>query len=326
MTRKSCSAATGPAAKARTGAAHQVAVLAMPGVLALDFGIPIHAFDFEAYHVVVCGEGPVEDAQAHTTINPPAGLEALNTADTVIVPGYMPPTRPPSETVIKGLQSAYRRGARVASICVGAFALGYAGLLDGREATTHWLHLAALTAEFPHARVRGDVLFISDGPVHTSAGVAAGIDLCLSMIRSDLGTAAANQRGRIMVAAPHRSGDQRQFIEHFVPHPRGDVVSATRAWILAHLDKPLTLADMAAHAHMSTRNFSRRFIAETGITPKKWLQVARIDHARELLETTDENVELVARRAGLGTTANFRRIFAQHVGTNPHQYRKLYRR
>jgi transcriptional regulator GlxA family with amidase domain len=304
---------------------HQVAVLALPGMLPLDFGIPVHAFDFEPYNVVVCGEGPVEDGQTHAIVTPPGGLDVLETADTVIVPGYFSPGDCPSEPVIGALRSAFDRGARLASICIGAFALGYAGLLDNREATTHWLHLDRLAATFPAAHVRRDVLYVSDGQVHTSAGVASGIDLCLAMIRADLGATVANQRGRMLVAAPHRSGDQRQFIEHFTPQPRADTVSSTRTWIQTHLDQPLTLVDMASHANMSIRNFSRRFFAETGVTPKKWLQAARIDRACELLEATDYNVERVARGVGLGTPANFRRVFFQYVGVTPHDYRRLYR-
>jgi transcriptional regulator GlxA family with amidase domain len=305
-------------------AVHRVAVLALPGMLALDFGIPVHAFDFEPYQVIVCGEGPVEDGQTHVVVSPPGGLDVLETADTVIVPGYFSPGDCPSEPVIKALRGAYERGARLASICIGAFALGYAGLLDNREATTHWLHLDQLAATFPQAHVRRDVLYVSDGRVHTSAGVASGIDLCLAMIRADLGATVANKRGRMLVAAPHRSGDQRQFIEHFTPQPRADSVGSTRTWIQTHLDRQLTLVDMASHANMSTRNFSRRFFAETGITPKKWLQAARIDRACELLETTGYNVDRVAREVGLGTPANFRRVFSQYVGVTPHDYRRLY--
>jgi transcriptional regulator GlxA family with amidase domain len=306
--------------------AHRVAVLALPGVLSLELGIAVHAFDFDAYAVTVCGEGPVEDGQAHTTISPPAGLEALVIADTVIVPGYFPPVKPPSPAVIAALRDAYGRGARIASICVGAFALGYAGLLDDRQSTTHWLHLEALAQEFPATTVRHDVLYLSDGRVGTSAGVASGIDLCLDIVRADLGAAAANRRGRVLVAAPHRNGDQRQFIEHFVPRPQGNSVSTTRTWVLTHLHTPLTLRAMADHANMSIRNFSRRFAAETGIAPMKWLQAVRVDHARELLEVTDQTVDQVARRCGLGTVANFRRIFTRHVGVLPHQYRELYQR
>jgi transcriptional regulator GlxA family with amidase domain len=305
--------------------AHRVAVLALPGMLALDFGIPVHAFDFDPYQVIVCGEGPVEDGQTHVIVSPPGGLDVLETADTVIVPGYYSPGDCPSAPVIEALRSAYDRGARLASICIGAFALGYAGLLDNREATTHWLHLDRLAATFPAAHVRRDVLYVSDGQVHTSAGVASGIDLCLAMIRTDLGATVANQRGRMLVAAPHRSGDQRQFIEHFIPTARADTVASTRTWIQTHLDQSMTLVDMASHANMSIRNFSRRFFAETGVTPKRWLQAARIDRACELLEMTDYNVERVAREVGLGTPANFRRVFFQYVGVTPHDYRRLYR-
>ena len=304
---------------------HQIAVVALPGMLALDFGIPVHAFDFDPYQVVVCGEGPVEDGQTHAIVSPPSGLDVLETADTVIVPGYFSPGDCPSAPVIEGIRGAFDRGARIASICIGAFALGYAGLLDGRQATTHWVHLDQLAATFPAAHVRRDVLYVSDGQVHTSVGVASGIDLCLAMIRADQGATVANQRGRMLVAAPHRSGDQRQFIEHFTPPSRADTVSSTRTWLQNHLDQPLTLVDMASHANMSIRNFSRRFFAETGVTPKKWMQAVRIDRACEQLEMTDYNVERVAHEVGLGTPANFRRVFFQYVGVTPHDYRRLYR-
>jgi transcriptional regulator GlxA family with amidase domain len=305
---------------------HRIAVIAPPGLLPLDFGIPVHAFDFESYEVTVCGEGPVEDAQGHTTIVPPADLNAAELADTVIVPGYFPVARRPSQALIDQLRNAHARGARVASICVGAFALGYAGLLDNRQATTHWMHLDTLAAAFPNARVRSDVLYITDDRVCTSAGVASGIDLCLNLIRTDFGAAVANQRGRALVAAPHRSGDQRQFVEYFAPELGTDAVAATRDWLLSRLDESVTLAEMAAHANMSTRNFSRRFNAATGMAPLKWLQAARIDRARMLLETSAMSIEKVARACGLGTPANFRRIFAHHVGISPLDYRQLYPR
>ncbi|WP_197746655.1 GlxA family transcriptional regulator [Mycobacterium saskatchewanense] len=306
-------------------AAHEVAVVAMPGVLSFELGIAIHVFDFDAYAVTVCGEGTVQDGQSRVAISPPAGLEAIAEADTVIVPGSFPAAARPSPALISALQEAHGNGARIASICLGSFALGYAGLLDHRQSTTHWLHLDTLAQRFPGTEVCRDVLYVRDGSVCTSAGVASGIDLCLDMIRSDLGAAEANQRGRILVAAPHRSGDQRQFVQHFVPPVRGDSMSSTRDWLLAHLHAPLTLEDIARHANMSTRNFSRRFFAETGVSPMKWLQTARIDHARELLESTDLTVEQVARRSGLGTVANFRRIFTRQVSVLPRDYRQLYR-
>jgi transcriptional regulator GlxA family with amidase domain len=310
---------------AKSADPHRVAVVAMPGVLTLDFGIPLHAFDFESYQVTVCGEGPVVESQSHTVMTPPAGLEAVDATDTVVVPGYMPPTDRPSDEFVDRLQGAFARGARVASICVGAFALGYAGLLDQRRATTHWLWLDRLSAEFPAADVRRDVLYIAEDRVCTSAGVASGIDLCLEMIRNDCGAAVANKRGRMLVAAPRRNGDQRQFIEYFAPRPRTDLVASTRGWILSRLQDSVTLKEMAAHANMSTRNFSRRFIAETGLTPIKWLQAARIDRARELLESSDESIDRIGRMSGLGTPANFRRIFAQNVGIMASEYRRMYR-
>lgn len=305
---------------------HRVAVVAMPGLLPLDFGIPLHAFDFSPYEVSVCGEGSAAEPQGGSLIIPSVGLTAVEDADTVIVPGYRPPTERPSKEVVAALCNAHDRGARIASICTGAFALGYAGLLDHREATTHWMYLDTFTEEFPDVVVRSDVLYLEDGQVCTSAGVASGIDLCLQMIRSDLGATVANQRGRMLVAAPHRTGDQRQFVEHFLPRSRGSLVAATRSWSLAHLSEPLTLASMAKHANMSTRNFSRRFIAETGTPPMRWLRAARVDRARELLESADQNIEQIARQVGLGTRANFRRIFTDFVGIGPKEYRQMYRR
>jgi AraC family transcriptional regulator, transcriptional activator FtrA len=306
-------------------APHRVVVIAMPGLGPLDFGIALYSFGFAPYELVVCGEGPVEEVLAKSVVVPSAGLEALETADTVIVPGHSPATRRPSDNVIAGLRGARARGARIASISTGTFTLGYAGLLDGHQATTHWMHLESLAETFPKADIRQDVLYVVSGQLYTSAGAASGIDMFLKMVRSDLGAAVANQRRRRLVAPPPRSGDQQQFYETFVPHPDEEPVLATRAWSLARLDEPLTLAQLAARANMSTRNFSRRFVAEIGETPMKWLRNARIDYACELLESTDQNISDVARRCGLGTRANFGRIFAQYVGVHPSEYRVMHR-
>lgn len=300
-------------------------VVALPELGALDFGVALYSFGFEPYELLVCGEGPVEEVLAKSTVVPTHGLDALDTADTVIVPGCSPTSLRPSDNVVAGLRSARDRGARIASISTGSFALGYAGLLDGYQATTHWLHLDSLAATFPAADVRRDVLYVISGQLYTSAGAASGIDMFLNMVRSDLGAAVANQRRRRLVAPPPRSGEERQFFETVVPHPDEAPVLSTRAWSLGRLHEPLTLAQMAAYANMSTRNFSRRFTAETGETPMKWLQMARINCARELLESTDKNVADVARRCGLGTRANFRRIFIQYVGVSPSEYRFAHR-
>jgi transcriptional regulator GlxA family with amidase domain len=305
--------------------AHRVAVVIGPGFGPIDFGVAIYSFGFAPYEPVVCGEVPVTETLGGSTIVPAAGLEALQSADTVIVPGYPDPTQSrPSESLVAGLRRAYERGARIASISTGAFALGYAGVLDGHQVTTHWMHLDSLADEFPRADVRRGVLYLSSGQIYTCAGAASGIDMFLHMIRDDLGAAVANQRRRRLVAAPLRGGDQRQVFEDFIPHPDEEAVSAVCAWSLDRLEEPLTLAQFAAEANMSTRNFSRRFIAETGQTPMKWLQAVRVDYARELLETTDKSIDDIARRCGLGTRVNFRRIFTNVVGLGPSQYRSTY--
>lgn len=304
---------------------HRVAVVAVPGLGPLDFGIALYSFGFAPYKLLVCGEAPVEEVLARSLVVPTAGLDALDTADTVIVPGHSPTSLRPSGNLVTSLRRARDLGARIASISTGAFTLGYAGLLDGHPATTHWMHLDSLAEAFPAADVRRDALYVTSGQLHTCAGAASGIDMFLNMVRCDLGAAVANQRRRRLVAPPPRSGDEPQFFETLVPHPDEELVLATRAWSLARLHEPLTVAQMAARANMSTRNFSRRFTAETGDTPMKWLQTARIDYARELLESTNRNVMDIARRCGLGTRANFRRIFIQHVGVSPNEYRFAHR-
>jgi transcriptional regulator GlxA family with amidase domain len=306
-------------------ASHRVAVLAVPGLGPLDFGIALYSFGFAPYELVVCGEAPVEEVLAKSLVVPTQGLEALDAADTVIVPGHSPTTLRPSDNVVAALRRARDGGARIASISTGAFTLGHAGLLDGHQATTHWMHVDSLATTFPNVDVRRDVLYVISSQLYTCAGAAAGIDMFLHMVRTDLGAAVANQRRRRLVAPPPRSSDERQFFETFVPHPDEEPVLATRSWSLAHLHEPLTLASMAARANMSTRNFSRRFVAETGDTPMKWLQTARIDYARELLESTDYNIADIAVRCGLGTRANFRRIFIQYVGISPREYRFMHR-
>jgi transcriptional regulator GlxA family with amidase domain len=304
---------------------HNVVVVAMPGWGPLDFGIALYSFGFAPYRLTVCGEAPAQELLAHSVLTPTVGLEALHDADTVIVPGYNPTeNHPPSSAILRALRGAYDRGARIVSNSTAAFTLGYAGLLDGREVTTHWLHLDELAEAFPRCVVRREVIYITDGQLSSSAGGAAGIDLFLDMIRTDLGAAVANQRRRRLIAAPLRAGEQRQYFELETPHPTEDAVLAVRAWSLNRLEEQLTLADMAAQANMSIRNFSRRFTAETGNTPMKWLQAARIDYARELLETTDKNITEIARRVGMGSRANFRRIFVTHVGVAPNDYRTLH--
>ena len=308
---------------------HQVAMLALPGVLALDFGIPVHAFgnwDGGPYAMTVCTEIPgpvsVEGAPALLIEH---GLEALADADTIVVPGQARPV-PPSEQVRAALATAAARGTRMVSICTGAFVLAAAGLLDGRRATTHWQQTAALARDYPAVTVDPDVLYVDEGSVLTSAGVAAGIDLCLHIIRIDAGAMAANQRARALVAAPHRSGGQAQYIDGPVLPQRTGRLDELRAWALRHLDEPLSVDQMAREACLSRRTLIRRFHDETGLPPMQWLLGARIDRARELLEASDAPMGIVARRSGLGTPANLRTLFKRHTGVPPSAYRSTFHR
>ncbi|WP_405008212.1 helix-turn-helix domain-containing protein [Kitasatospora purpeofusca] len=306
---------------------HRIAVLALPGVLLLDLGIPVQTFGPDPhYRVTVCTDpaaGPVlADGVGLAT---PAGLEALRDADTVVVPGYQDPEAPVPATALAALRSAHARGARLVSICTGAFTLAAAGLLDGRPATTHWRDAAALQRRYPRIDVRPNLLFVDDGDILTSAGVTAGVDLCLHIIRRDHGAAAANARARALVAPPQRPGGQAQFVERLRPDTRGDELAAVRAWMLDNLALRQSVDELARRAHMSRRTFIRRFQQETDSSPTAWLTAARLDWARELLETTPTPVEQVARLSGLGSPAAFRATFHRHLGTSPAEYRATFR-
>ncbi|MET8544001.1 helix-turn-helix domain-containing protein [Kitasatospora sp. NPDC004799] len=306
---------------------HRVAVLALPGVLPIDLGIPVQTFGSgPQYRVAVCADpaaGPVHSGGF--TVAAPAGLEALEEAGTVVVPGYLDPEQPPPAAALAGIRAAHERGARLVSICTGAFALAAAGLLDGRPATTHWQNAADLQRRYPRIDVRPNLLYVDDGDVLTSAGVTAGVDLCLHVVRRDFGAAAANARARLLVAPPQRPGGQAQFIERFRPPARGEGLAAVRAWMLEHLARRQSVDELARRAHMSRRTFIRRFQQETDTSPMAWLTAARIDWARELLETTATPVEQVARLSGLGSPAAFRAAFHRHVGTAPADYRATFR-
>jgi AraC family transcriptional activator FtrA len=250
------------------------------------------------------------------------GLEALDVADTVVVPGYAPHAEPPA-SVLEALRAVADRGARVVSVCTGAFALAAAGLLDGRRATTHWKDADELATRYPDVDVDADVLYVDAGAVLTSAGVAAGIDLCLHLVRADFGEQAAARIARRMVVAPHRDGGQAQLLQRPLPS-RGTGLAATCAWALERLAEPLTVADLAHHAGWAPRTFVRRFRAETGTAPLRWLIAQRLLEARRLLEVTDLPVEHVAARCGLGTAANLRLHLARDAATTPTAYRRAY--
>ncbi|WP_033288981.1 GlxA family transcriptional regulator [Amycolatopsis jejuensis] len=310
---------------------HRVAVLALDGLTPLDLAIPAQIFQSRPetpYEVTVCALGSPVATTAGFGLVAEGGLAQVRAADTVVVPGFdpgaQPPFRRPPDAVLEALADARDRGKRVVSICTGAFALAAAGVLDGLHATTHWLHIDELERTFPEVRVDRDVLYVDEGDVLTSAGVCCGIDLCLHIVRRDLGAMVANRIARGLVAAPHRDGGQAQYVPAPVAEAGEATLAETRGWALERLDDPLTLVALARHAGLSQRTFMRRFADETGTTPLQWLLNARVGRARELLETTEHSVDRVARDSGLGTAANLRLHFRRVLGTTPTAYRRAF--
>jgi transcriptional regulator GlxA family with amidase domain len=306
---------------------HRVVALVVGEVVAFDLSIPAQVFgrEPEMYDWAVCAAapGPVP-AETGFDVLVPHGLDALADADTVVVPGIGDRAWPLPGEPLAALRAAAERGARVASICTGAFMLAAAGLLDGRRATTHWRYASRLAREFPAVTVDPGVLYVDDGDVLTSAGVAAGVDLCLHMVRADFGAEAANAIARRMVVAPHRDGGQAQFVERPLP-AAGAGLAGTRAWMQERLAQPISVEQMARHAGYSPRSFARRFRAETGTTPLQWLIGLRVAEAQRLLEGTDLPVEQVAARAGFGTAVALRQHFSRALSTSPTAYRRTFR-
>ncbi|MFI6493303.1 GlxA family transcriptional regulator [Streptomyces sp. NPDC050564] len=307
---------------------HRVIVLAVDGVLPMDLGIPTQIFNARPntpYELTVCGDtDEAVTTSAGFTLGLTAGLEALAEADTIIVPGFEDFRRPPHPRVRAALKLAGRAGIRIASICTGAFAVAAAGLLDGRTVTTHWASADDLEELYPRLRVDRNVLYIDNDTILTSAGVTAGIDLCLHLVRKDLGAAVANDIARDIVAAPHRDGGQAQYITRSLPAPQATTLADTREWALHGLEEDLTIPELADHAGVSPRTLTRLWRQETGVSPHQWLVTARINRARELLETTDLQVEQIATRCGLGSGANMRARFRDAVGITPTAYRRAF--
>jgi transcriptional regulator GlxA family with amidase domain len=325
-----------PAMGASRSRRHEVAVLALPESMAVEVGLP-HQFLGSAtdgdgrklYRVRVASldGGPVRTSAGFSVL-PECDASILETADTVVVPGIYGTSVMTDGTLPPELADLLQRtamGARMVSICTGAFVLAAAGLLDGRPATTHWLHAPAFARLFPAVDLDPDVLFVDDGDVLTSAGNAAGIDLLLHLIRRDHGSDVAARVARRSVVAPWREGGQSQFVERPVPEPGDSGTAATRAWALQRLGEPLTLADLAAHARMSVRTFTRRFREETGLSATRWLVQQRVALARRLLESTESPVERVAAEAGFGTAASLRQHLHAAIGVPPLTYRRTYR-
>lgn len=317
---------------------HRISVLALDGVVAFDLGMPAQIFhaafddqDQRFYRVRVCTPGgrPVR-SNAGFTVTPEGGLELLAQADTVLVAGVHHDAPVMTEGILNepvrnALLAAVRNGTRTMSICTGAFALAAAGLLDGLRATTHWAHADNFRRLFPRVDLDPDVLFVDEGRILTSAGVGAGVDLCLQVVRDDHGSGVANMAARRCVVPPWRPGGQSQYIVRPVPEAADTSLAEVRAWASERLHEPLDLRTLAARARMSTRTFTRRFREETGLSPKQWITQQRVDQARHLLETTDLGIDHVAHRSGFGTGAALRRQMSTTLGVAPSTYRTTFR-
>lgn len=297
------------------------------GVVCEVFGMDRRAEGLPFYDFAVCSvePGPMS-ANGGFSIVAEHGLDRLEEADLIAVPagGAYTEREFPSE-LLHALRRAVDRGARVLSVCSGAFVLGAAGLLDGRRCTTHWRYTDELARRFPRAAVEPDVLYVDEDPVITSAGTAAGIDACLHLVRKEQGMEVANHIARRMVVPPHRDGGQAQYIDRPVPQPACDTVGEVLIWMERNLDREVTVEQLAERAHMSPRTFARRFQQETGTTPYRWLLQQRVLLARRLLEGTDETVDSIAARAGFGNAAALRHHFLRWLSTTPNAYRRTFR-
>ncbi|MFY8113213.1 MAG: transcriptional regulator FtrA [Rhabdaerophilum sp.] len=308
-----------------------VAVLAYDGLCAFEFAIAYEVFGLPRpemgpgwyrYRPCAVEPGPLRSASG-LMVEAAEGLDILSEADLIVIPGWRGISAPVPEPLLAALRAAHARGAVLASLCSGAFVLGAAGLLDARRATTHWRYFDAMAARFPAVRLEPDVLYVEEDRLLTAAGSAAGIDLCLHLVRRDFGAEIANRVARRLVVAPHRDGGQAQFIERPVPKPReGARLSALMEWMQAHLDLDQKVPDLARRAGMSIRTFQRRFEETTGLPPGSWLLQIRIARAQELLEAPeDRSLEDIAEAAGFRTVAALRHHFRQRLGLSPGQYR-----
>lgn len=309
-----------------------VAVVIFDGVAPFELGVLCETFGLDrsdeglpTFDFAVCASSPGQVATSSGfDVVVKHGLEAAENADLIAVPAMPRWSDPPAE-VRELLRHAVDTGARVLSVCTGAFTLGESGLLDGRRCTTHWRYASELAERFPLAQVDPNVLYVEDGPIITSAGTAAGIDACLHVVREEFGADVASRFARRMVVAPHRDGGQAQFIDRPVPSCDADTLTPLLTWMLEHLDQELSVESLAKRATLSPRTFARRFRAETGTTPHQWLVGQRVLAAERFLETGDAPVEEIAQRTGFGNAATLRHHFSRTRGTTPQQYRRNYR-
>ncbi|MDX6312694.1 MAG: hypothetical protein QOF44_2158 [Streptomyces sp.] len=312
----------------------RIALVAFPRIRAFDVAVITEVWGVDRtdrgappFELRRCGpdRAPVT-MPGGLTLAPDRDLDWLRTADLIVVPGLEEHLAPVPEPVLDALRHAHHAGTPIAALCGGAFVLAQAGLLDGRRAITHWNLTGLLSDAHPAVQVVPDALFVEDGGLWTSAGVAAGIDLCLHLVRTAHGAEAAAAIARSMVTAPFRTGTQAQFIEHPTPGTdrEADALADVRERALRHLDEPLTVADLAAWAGMSPRSFARHFAATTGTTPLRWLLDQRVSAAQKLLERTDLPMPEVARRTGFGSEITMRQHFAARLSTSPRDYRRAF--
>jgi AraC family transcriptional activator FtrA len=316
---------------------HVIATAVYDGLLAFEYSIAREILGHDRRNLVPswydfqpCRIEPGRLFSSHgLEIRPPGTLQDLATADTVLIPGWREPAEPPPEPLLDALRRTHARGTRLVSICTGAFVLAHAGLLDGRTATTHWLHSETLKTLFPKVLVQEDSLYLHDtsgpGPISTSAGCAAGLDLCLAVVREDFGLTIANTIARRMVAPVHRDGGQSQYVEAPAGVADDDNFGPVLDWMITHLDQPFAIDALAKEFGFSLRTFQRRFKEITSLSPHQWLVRQRVAKARELLESSDHSVEQIATQSGLGSTANLRKHLSQHLGTTPRAYRSAFR-
>ena len=310
-----------------------VAVLAYDGLCTFEFGIAVEVFglprpefDFPWYEfAVVSAEKRRSRATGGIIIESTIGLERLDTARTIIVPGWRDRAERPPERLLKAIRQASESGARCLSICSGVFVLAAAGLLDGKRATTHWRHMPDLKRMYPNIEIEEDVLYVDEGSVISSAGSAAGIDACIHLVRRDFGSRVANTVARRLVMPPHRDGGQVQFVVSPVQEKPGRAISSVMDWARKHLGEPIDLSSLADRAAMSERTFLRRFRDSVGLSPTDWLQRERMYRARELLEASDAPLNSVAEQCGYGSLETFRVAFRRLVGTSPGAYRARFR-
>jgi AraC family transcriptional regulator, transcriptional activator FtrA len=312
----------------------RIAIPVTAGLQLFELAIPCEVFepnreDFPVpwwYELQLCAveDGPVRTAEG-LVFDSPFGLEEVSRADTVIIPGCADREREVPQALLQALRSAYDRGARIASICTGAYVLAAAGLLDGRTVSTHWMHAEELTRRWPKVRVEPNVLYTDDGQILTSAGSAAGLDLCLHIVRTDHGTRIANTLARRLVMPPHREGGQAQYVEQPLPAVGAQGLGSSLDWAREHLELPLTVEELARQATMSPRTYARRFRETTGTTPLQWLCAERVRRAQDLLENTDETVDRIASLCGFGSAHQLRTHFTRIHHVTPHAYQRTFR-